>query len=323
MRPKGLCVILLIPLLLGACGDDTTSSKVGQTKEDQTKQAAPMDAIGPLLPERVPLAPEEREKASQILAFNNFAQEAFNRGYYSLPLKLVGGVRHYVRVYELPKIPKRPAKPVLKPTDGIFDMDEEKQLAKSLLEMDNALDKMFSSYRDLHAYVHNDDIRDDGKLGRKLAQDVESTHKQFMAAKKTWLEIVEKRAQEAENALLQTEPLSRQIIIAGKLKSLREEAQALVATGEPDRQNLASIARIMNENIVEGGKPPFPAAPAIEKLYRDYLKNCDIYAKLLKRTADEGVFAHQKRELGQAGMDCSHAWNEFARAVNARPLPRP
>lgn len=260
------------------------------------------------------------EKADKILEFHNNAKTALNSAYFQLPFSLHKNAAHYRETWALPKKPKIAGKAwgnkLLTAPKGLFTLDEEKQLARGLAEMNAALDKMLVHYRELEKYLADDSIRDDGKKGLELADQLDRGQGEFMAARRTWLEIVESNAARAENALLGEHPLRGQITAAAGMFAQFREIGEILKLDKPDREMLAALCGNISENIEQAEKPPFNAPPSLERLFRAFLKTAKNYVKVLRRGLNEGIFGKQKREILKAAKNCQDAYNKFAQAAN-------
>lgn len=356
-RRLGACALAcLLAGALCACGPDREkdAEKGARTAAEKPAPAvaAPAQAaVGATRPEAAPapeLTAEERARAESALDFHNTAMNALETGYYALPEALYANARYYLKTWHLPGRPKNvgareAAKARLRPRAGIFSEAEAAKLTAALAGMDKALDSLLARYKALEDYVADSRIRDDGTRGKALAAKLDEDHAQFMAARKSWLEIVEARAAEAEAALLQGHPLQRQIGAAGAIfanfaraaellgsedaaaedeaaaKGAAAEKQAAAAAATLDaatRTTLAHIHTELENRLAEAGKPPFAAAPQLERQYRAFLKEVQAYADALGRGLAEGFYPTQRRELNVAAVRSRAAYNAFVREAN-------
>lgn len=350
---RGACG-LVVAAALCACGaDEETPGQDGPAREtaapagnaadaSEARQAPKVvaDAV-PAAPEPV-LTPEERARAERALDFHNTALSALEEGYYALPDALYANARFYLKTWQLPRRPRtsggrEAARARLTPGAGLFSDEEAGRLTAALDGMDKALDSLLGRYRSLERYVADPDIRDDGAKGTALARKLGEDHAVFMAARRSWLEIVEARAAAAEAALLREYPLQRQIrgaeaIFAcfartaaalgaedddGSGPAAREEGTAPSLSQEAAaRAELERIHAELEADIAASGKPPFPAAPELERRYRAFLKEAGAYAAALGRGLAEGFFGPQRRDLNVAAVRSRAAYNAFVRAAN-------
>lgn len=326
-----LCLLLIAAL--GGCGSDEDKGAQGDAGTSAT--AAATDAMQPV-PEP-PLSPEERARAERTLDFHNAAMNALEEGYYALPDALYANACFYLKTWQLPRSPvpagsREAARARLQPEAGLFSEEETAKLVTALAGMDKALDALLGRYRSLESYVADSAIRDDGVKGTTLTRKLDEDHTAFMAARKTWMEIVEARAAEAETTLLREHPLQRQIQAAGAIFACFAQVARLLGA-ETDqaargpvvtpagldataRGALERIHTTLENHIAEAAKPPFAAAPALERHYRAFLKETTAYATALKRGLGEGFFTPQRRELNMAVVRSRAAYNAFVRAAN-------
>ncbi|MDE7241125.1 MAG: hypothetical protein K2N62_04495 [Desulfovibrio sp.] len=360
-RPLRACVLALCLLLLGglcACGQDEEKGRKPTASAAVGIEAAPgghAPGAAKPAPETAPqpapvpaLSPAERARAEAALDFHNTALNALETGYYALPEALYANARFYLKTWQLPGRPKNmggreAARARLRPEAGLFSEEEAAKLTAALAGMDKALDSLLDKYKALESYVADSRIKDDGARGKTLAARLSGEHAQFMAARKSWLEIVEARAAEAEAALLREHPLRRQIEAAGAIfagfgraaellgaedavaadevaaRGAAAEKQAGEAAATLDAAARATLQHIHTElenRIAEAGKPPFAAAPRLERQYRAFLKEAGAYAGALARGLAEGFHAPQRRELNVAAMRSRAAYNAFVREAN-------
>ena len=349
---------LVLAAGLCACGSDAENNgqkgeqtaKVAETAASQAPVSAPAAAasVKPAPAPEPELTPEERARAESALDFHNTALNALETGYYALAEALYANARFYLKTWHLPARPKgggarEAARAALRPKAGLFSEEEAAKLTAALFGMDKALDSLLGKYKALEDYVADSRIRDDGARGKALAAKLDADHAQFMAARKSWLEIVEARAAEAEAALLRGHPLQRQIeaasaIFAGFGRAAevlgaedaaaageaaaktsaagKRAAEAAAVLEDAARTTLEHIHTEIENRIAEAGKPPFAAAPQLERQYRAFLKEARAYADALGRGLAEGFYPPQRRELNVAAARSRAAYNAFVREAN-------
>lgn len=182
--------------------------------------------------------------------------------------------------------------------------------------MDKSLDAMLADYKALEKYVRDDSIRDDGAQGKKLAASLGAAHATFMAARDSYLEVVEARAAQAEDVLLRDHPLQRQIVAAEKIFSLFRKAAGLLGPEKPDKEALEQLRQELESAIALAGRPPFPASPELERVYRAFLKEAALFPQGLARGLSEGFYSPLRRDLNSIVGRSREAYNAFARAAN-------
>ena len=272
-------------------------------------------------PARAPAASlEEIEHASSVLQFSNQAREILEERLSRPAERMRENVAAYLETWHIAKFPDKKdhaaAIRKLRPEEGIFSPEEERDLARALDGMDKALAEMARHYGELEKYVADVNIRDNGKKGRQLGSGIERDYGKFAANRRSWLEIVEKRAEKAEEVFLQSHPLERQIAGARAIFAQFREIAALINSGSVNFQELSAMRQNIEGLVAECGKPPFNASPGLERLYRSFLGKAAAYCKALNMAMAEGMHGAQKRELNSAINDCRKAYNEFVRKAN-------
>lgn len=322
-----LAVCLVAALFLFACGSDDENQRRGATKADSaatppSANATLPEARAPAPAPLPPLSAEERTQADKLVEFSNAATSALTEGYYALPDALLDNAREYLQEWRLAPRPhartaqRDAAARRLTPAGGLFPAEAEAQLAQSVKDMSKALDSMLAEYRALEKYVADDTIRDDGAQGKKLVQNLRNAHAVFLAARKSFLETVEARAAQAENLLLREHPLKRQIVEARKIFSLFRQAGDLLAPEEPDGTALEQLRGHLEDSLALAGRPPFPAAPQVERAYRAFLKEAALFSQKLAQGQREGFHSRIRRELNESVARSREAYNAFVRAAN-------
>lgn len=329
MRSFGL--VCLAAALLTACGsgeesqrsdrqatgaqETAASSASHARKEDMEKAEADQFRRGQLaMPEEEPPTSEQAAAADKVLAWSNKVQDILARG--TLADKVATCTEFYRETWRLPHRPRGSYVRDFAPTPGIIRGQSARMIDDFLAAMDKASDEMLSAYGKLEKYAQDVTIQDDGKLGRDLAARIMVAHAQYLAARKSFMAIVEQKTQEAEDTLLRGHPLKRQIRLSRDMFVHFREIGDLLATGTPAPELLEAYHKRLQELIEEAGRPPFPANPGYERLYRQFLHKARDYAAVLQRGISEGFHSVQKRELLRALDDCRKCYNAFAAAIN-------
>lgn len=307
--------LLLLFFCLLACdnqGDD-------HSRHSESEIRGRVGQEGQVVQIKAPPAPEETRAAEAMTAFANRASQYLENGFYSLADRFYVNTLNYQKNFRLPARPAtgQRQRDILIPPGGIFDEQEESDLAEGLQKMDRALDKLLGHYASLEKYVADKTIRDDGKLGDELVEKIGASHADFIKARHSWLAIVQKRAREAQHVLLYEHPLERQILAGENIFAQIREASEILGSDSQNPQLLKPIYEAINAEIANAARPPFMERPALERLYRAFLDAASIYSSTLERGLDEGLHGFQKQEIGNAGRACANAWNEFAMAANA------
>lgn len=340
MRNMALALFLGIALLACAPDNDEQREKQGGTEKktaveqtvpavkpsaeataqvetaEKAEQAASQEAKK--TPE--PVSPQEYEHAGSLLQYANQARETLEENLAGPASHMRANVAAYLDTWRLKKLPRaadrKGALKKLAPPEGLFSPEEEKSLTHALQGMDKALSEMERHYLDLSKYAKDSSIRDDGKQGQQLGRLFTDSYEKFAANQHSWLEIVEKRAEEAEEKFLRAHPLQRQIAGARNIFAQFREIAALINSGSASMPELAALRQTISSIAAECAKPPFNASPALERLYRSFLTQVNVYCKTLDQAMAEGLHDLQKRELNAASNECRKVYNEFARHAN-------
>lgn len=303
--PLLLCAALA---MLPACRDND-GQKSGQKPTVQARPA----------PQGRPNA-EDMARANAILDFHNRAVEILHRGAYARAADIAEAREIYLATYRLPRLKKaggvRAATQALATPAGLFSEAEEAELARALASMDGALQDMLAKYAALERYVRDESIVDDGREGRRLCQALGAQHDVFMAARKSWLEIVTRRAREAERLLLEEHPLRRQILAGQEIFQLMDQAASQLSVEKPDKSAIARTGQEMAVRVARAGEPPFPAAPAVERQFRNFLRQASAYLGQLQEGLAQGFYTPGMRRLNVQAAKARRAYNAFVRAAN-------
>lgn len=317
---------LLVALFMVGCSSDDSSN--GSVSSGESKNAmnneAPLASSSNSGISLGKITDEQRDAADRILQFGNLATGVLTDGYYALPDALFANVNRYLDSWRLPKQPRvygaEQARASMRPPEGIFNENEEAILTRALREMDAALGSMLKHYAALEKYVADDKIRDNGKEGKRLGKKIAENHTQFMKARKTWLEMMDNRAEKAQTILLAEHPLERQIMGAGKMFVIFREISSQLALENPDKTALKALRQNLDQVRTNAEKPPFPASPQLERAYRGFLKKVANYIESLDAGLQEGFFNPQKMALSADVIECRKAYNSFAKLANQFPV---
>lgn len=322
-------------LVLTACGSDDREAPEKAAGEKMgaaptRERASPLSSVPGIVetphavsesPPPPPATPEQKARADRMVAFHNTAAATLSSGWYALPDALLNNARAYLEDWHLAPRPavrgtRGEATRALAPPQGLFTAEEEAQLARCVRDMEKALDAMLADYRALSRYVKDDSIMDDGVRGKKLAQSLAASHAVFMAARSGYLDMVKERVAGAENVLLRDHPLQRQIVAAERIFSLFRKAAGLLGPEKPDKDALEKVRQELELALARAGRPPFPAAPELERSYRAFLREAALFSQGLARGLTEGFYSPLRRELNGIAARSREAYNSFARAAN-------
>lgn len=330
-----LVLVLSLALLLTACESDkkdggkadTSTAESANSKAaapaagEPAQQAAPQSGEARQEATRQP-SPEELDRADQLVAFSNAASMALAAGRYAQADVLIAYAKYYLAEW---KLAKRPAMNPeeddalarrLAPPAGLFTPEQTKKMAASVQEMNKAVSNMRTVYRQLEKYVEDDSVQDNGVKGKSLVADIAKAHGEFVAARDAYMQIVETEASPAEDMLLRNHPLKRQIQAAERIFAVFGKTVTLLATDKPDREALQALRQELADALTDGGRPPFMAAPDLERRYRGFLKQAGSYAELFDKGLEEQFYGPVRFEMNKAALASRAAYNDFVRDAN-------
>lgn len=317
--PRYLCLLLIF--CLWACQSEEKpeqgADSGGAAKQLNLPAKADNRASLPAAPDfrrETPPTPAEIEHADRIIAYSNRLQADLSRGYYSQAESMLANSRSYLADWRQPAKLKSVPKSQLMPEAALFSEREARDMQAGFAGMDKALNALFGHYANLDKYAADANIRDDGKLGRQLASQIRASYANFAASRRSLLAIVQKKAAEAEKILLYEHPLQRQIIVGNQIFAQFSEMAHLLAADTPEPELIAACRQNIETLIAIGAKPPFPAKPGLERLYRAFLKQAGAYCKLVGQNTD--FSGQQRRELNKAAQASAEVWNEFVKEAN-------
>lgn len=327
-----LCTLMLVlglALLLTACesgkkdADKAEKSKV-ESATAASKAEAPADhAPQQPSPASTPApTPEDLDRADRLVAFSNSASTALAAGRYAQADVLMAYTKYYLAEWQLAKRPvinpeedDRLARRLVPPV-GLFTQEQTKKMAASVQEMNKAIASMRADYRTLEKYVEDASLQDDGAKGKYLGAGIAKAHAAYVVARDAYMQVVEGEAAPAEDMLLSNHPLKRQIQAAEHIFSVFGKVASLLAPEKPDREALQAQRQKLAAALADGGRPPFMAAPELERRYRNFLKQAEDYAELFDRALDEEFYAPLRFELNKAALASRAAYNDFVRDAN-------
>ena len=328
MKKIYILFVCLGVLCLAACDSgkkeeaSAPSAKKEQAQPVPEKSTAALDA-GSLPKEQGPPPTQAQlAEADAVVAYYNMVATSLVAPYFAQADGIVNNVRSYLEEWKL--APRqdvgndKAAIARLAVPKGMFSEDESRALAQWASDMSKCINSMRADYRALEIYVKDQDIRDDGVKGAALTASIEKSHEKFMAAREGYLGMVEARAAAAEEVLLYGHPLKRQILEARKVFGLFSRTAGLLAAQKPDHEALEQVMDKLDASLSNAGRPPFPAAPDVERAYRNFLKKGTEFKVALAKGLAEGFYKPVREELNGAALASRQAYNAFARTVNTK-----
>ena len=267
-------------------------------------------------------SPADLDRADRLVAFSNAASMALAAGRYAQADVLMAYTKYYLAEWQLAKRPAiSPDEDEilarrLVPPAGLFTPEQTKKMAASVQEMNKAIASMRADYRSLEKYVEDAQLQDDGAKGKALGAGIAKAHASFVVARDAYMQIVEAEAAPAEDILLSNHPLKRQIQAAERIFAVFGKAASLLAPDKPDREALQALRQELAAALADGARPPFMAAPDLERRYRGFLKQAENYAELFDQGLNEEFYAPLRFEMNKAAVASRTAYNDFVRDAN-------
>ena len=329
-----LVLVLGLALLLTACeSGKKEADKDGKAEKSGVESAATASnggapkAEAPAVEQSAQPAspaptPAELERADRLVAFSNAASMALAAGRYAQADVLMAYTKYYLAEWQLAKRPAiNPDEDEilarrLAPPAGLFTPEQAKKMAANVQEMNKAVASMRADYRSLEKYVEDALLQDDGVKGKALGAGIAKAHAAFVVARDAYMQIVEAEAAPAEDILLSSHPLKRQIQAAERIFAVFGKAASLLAPDRPDREALQAQRQELAAALADGGRPPFMAAPDLERRYRGFLKQAEFYAELFDQGLSEEFYAPLRFEMNKAAVASRTAYNDFVRDAN-------
>lgn len=333
---RTLVLVLGLALLLTACESGKKEAEKAEKPELQSASGATAAGASTAAPSKAesaatghepqhagpPPSQAELDRADRLVAFSNAASTALASGRYAQADVLMAYAKYYLAEWQLAKRPAvNPDEDEilarrLVPPVGLFTPEQAKKMAASVQEMNKAIASMRADYRSLEKYVEDALVQDDGVKGKYLAAGIAKAHASFVAARDAFMQVVEAEAAPAEDLLLRNHPLKRQIQAAEHIFAVFGKAASLLAPEKPDREALLAQRQRLAEALADGGRPPFMAAPDLERRYRGFLKQAESYAELFDKGLEEEFYAPLRFELNKAAVASRTAYNDFVRDAN-------
>lgn len=341
-----LLLALSVALFLTACESDKKDAGKNDKPAAETAQPAPKAEAAPAVekasapkPEAAPaaekapaadtvvdmspaLSQEELDRADRLVAFSNAASMALASGRYAQADVLAAYTKYYLAEWQLAKRPSINADQEdaiarrLTPPANLFTPEQAKKMSACVQDMNKAVASMRADYRLLEKYVADATIQDNGVKGKALSAGILKEHAAFVAARDGFMEIVEGEAAPAEDILLRTHPLKRQIQAAERIFAVFGKTARLLAPDTPDREALKAQREELAIALTEGGRPPFMAAPELERQYRGFLKQVGKYAEFFDKGIEEEFYVPIRFDMNNAALASRAAYNDFVKAAN-------
>lgn len=340
---RGTVLILALCLLLAlfaGCRDKTEEEKspkaekgveaplVEEQKPRAQPQAQPQSQLGPeergtvyALSEPLPPASaEELALAQRRVDYANIADRELSSLCGRYPQLIMLGVEEYRNSYTTLGFGKdKPSATCMAygiaPARGVFDPEETAELKRLLAEMDRLRQDMDRDYESLRSYVKDTSIVDDGRLGSRLAGQIEKNYRAYAQSQEKYRSIVESRAAEAQDTILRDHPLRDHVRMAADMMSILRRIADGLEVSDPDPASLDKPIARLREDITRAERLPFPVPGATEMHYRHFLKDARGLLALLMRGQLESFHVQVRTSLNAQWSSCRQKYNAFVDAL--------
>jgi hypothetical protein len=274
--------------------------------------------------EQIP-ASAERQRAAACIDYYNHVSAALSEAPHALPGLCQAAAHEYLRDWRLKTVPGLDAAGPkelaaaagrLAPPPKLFDGDTVAQITRNIAEMGQNLRDALKEFRRLQKYVKDDSISDDGALGKNIVSRLDAACRKFAEARDGLLKIAGESSARAEDLLLYAHPLKRQIGLAGEIFSLFRQCALLLGRDRPDEAALEQLGGKLETALTEAAKPPFRGSPDLERKYRAFLKETEIFVREFSLGLSVNFGAGVRHNLNAAIAASRAAYNNFAAAVN-------
>ena len=328
-RGNTLLVLLALCLLLAlfsGCREESGEEK--KPEAVKTVQAPPVEeqkseekvAVYALSAPLPPASAEELAVAQRRVDYANIADRELSSLCGRYPQLIMLGVEEYRNSYTTLGFGKdKPSATcmayAIAPARGVFEPEETAELKRLLAEMDRLRQDMDRDYESLREYVKDTSIVDDGRLGRKLAAQIEKSYRTYAQSLEKYRSMVESRAAQAQDTILRDHPLRDHVRLATDMVSiLRRIADGLEVT-DPDPASLDEPIARLREDITRAERLPFPVPGATEMHYRHFLKDARGLLALLLRGQIESFHTEVRTSLNAQWSSCRKKYNAFVDAL--------
>ena len=308
-RPvRFLWLVCLMALAFGlsACQEESVP-KAALDKE--TASAVVAKAAAGLQAPEAPAPAEEAAAAARVLDAGNavwrWADVAgIHAGH------LLRQAEDYMRTWLLGKEPQRPAElddrpAVERSVWGEADAARLRDLMATMRRTLASMEKLGTAFR---KYALDDSIVDDGAQGKKLLRRLQDAHAEFSRARDALLVLVRDRSRQAEDVLLQGNPLKEAISSARFLFSRFLLGGILLREGNPDTVAVAGWRKEMEEALAVARSPTRQA----------FLDKADLFPRTVAQGQEDAFSNATRRQLNLVLQEAQEAYNAFVEAHNRR-----
>ncbi len=311
-----LVCLMVLAFGLGACQEENASRA---TLDKKTASAVVTKAAAGLLPAEAPAPAEEVEAAGKVLDAGNavwrWADVAgIHAGH------LLRQAEDYMRTWLLGKEPQRPAElddrpAVEKAVWGEADAARLRDLMATMRRTLTGMEKLVTAFR---KYALDESIVDDGAQGKKLLRRLQDAHAEFSKARDALLVLVRDRSRQAEDVLLQGNPLKEAISSARFLFSRFLLGGILLREGNPDTVAVAGWRKEMEDALAAARGHTRGMTEEERRLWQAFLDKADLFPRTVAQGQEDAFSNATRRQLNLVLQEAQEAYNAFVEAHNRR-----
>ena len=316
-RPvRFLWLVCLMALAFGLCACQEESSPKASLDKETASAVVAKAAAGLQAPE-APAPAEEAAAAAKVLdAGNAFWRWADVAGIHAG--HLLRQAEDYMRTWLLGKEPQRPAELDDRPAveQAVWgDAARLRDLVATMRRTLSSMEKLVTSFR---KYALDDSIVDDGAQGKKLLRRLQDAHAEFSKARDALLVLVRDRSRQAEDVLLQGDPLKDAISSARFLFSRFLLGGILLREGNPDTVAVAGWRKEMEEALTVARGRTRGMTEEERRLWQAFLDKADLFPRTVAQGQEDAFSTTTRRQLNLVLQEAQEAYNAFVEAHNRR-----
>ena len=225
-----------------------------------------------------------------------------------------------MRTWLLGKEPQRPAElddrpAVEKSVWGEADAARLRDLMATMRRTLASMEKLGTAFR---KYALDDSIVDDGAQGKKLLRRLQDAHAEFSRARDALLVLVRDRSRQAEDVLLQGNPLKEAISSARFLFSRFLLGGILLREGNPDTVAVAGWRKEMEEALAVARSHTRGMTEEERRLWQAFLDKADLFPRTVAQGQEDAFSNATRRQLNLVLQEAQEAYNAFVEAHNRR-----
>ena len=226
----------------------------------------------------------------------------------------------YMRTWLLGKEPQRPAElddrpAVEKAVWGEADAARLRDLMATMRRTLTGMEKLVTAFR---KYALDDSIVDDGAQGKKLLRRLQDAHNEFSKARDALLVLVRDRSRQAEDVLLQGNPLKEAISSARFLFSRFLLGGILLREGNPDTVAVAGWRKEMEDALAAARGHTRGMTEEERRLWQAFLDKADLFPRTVAQGQEDAFSNATRRQLNLVLQEAQEAYNTFVEAHNRR-----